>query len=411
VTDDNTAAADSSAELAAPFIQRWAASGAAERANCQSFLSELCDLIGVPRPEPTKPDVAENACVFERDVTFQNPDGSTSIGRIDLYKRGCFVLEAKQGSEQTTDDPDFALSAGPKKKTKRGTAVRGTKGCRLDAMVRARGQAEQYARALPHDEGWPPFLIVVDVGHSIELFTDFSRTGKTHLPFPDPGSFRIRLEQLADEQRRETLKTVWTDPVSLDPSRRSAPCCDFWGHARAGRSAGDAREVAGAVGVRSVPRFSVPDAVSVHDVRRRRRTDCGQLLCRLALEPARGHSQLPGHGAVTVADDGHGRVLADPADEAPEVQRRALRGMRGAAAERSATRTADRSGSLELAGGRAGDLREVAGTSTRPSRTSQVGRPQPPRCGETYAERLVIPTIIDLLLDERDAVRTALAKW
>ena len=214
MTDDNTAAADSSGELAATFIQRWAASGAAERANCQPFLSELCDLIGVPRPEPTKPDVAENAYVFERDVTFQNLDGSTSIGRIDLYKRGCFVLEAKQGSEQTADDPDFALSAGPKKKTKRGTAVRGTKGWD-DAMVKARGQAEQYARALPHDEGWPPFLIVVDVGHSIELFADFTRSGKTYLPFPDPGSFRIRLEQLADEQRRETLKTVWAERLTL----------------------------------------------------------------------------------------------------------------------------------------------------------------------------------------------------
>jgi hypothetical protein len=63
---------------------------------------------------------------------------------------------------------------------------------------------------------------VVDVGHSIELFADFSRSGKTYLPFPDPGSFRIRLEQLADEEQREKLRTVWTDPLSLDPSRRSA---------------------------------------------------------------------------------------------------------------------------------------------------------------------------------------------
>ena len=38
-------------------------------------------------------------------------------------------------------------------------------------------------RALPKDEGWPPFLIVVDVGHSIELFADFTRSGRTYLPF------------------------------------------------------------------------------------------------------------------------------------------------------------------------------------------------------------------------------------
>jgi hypothetical protein len=33
----------------AAFIARWQKSGAAERANYQLFLSELCDLLGVPR--------------------------------------------------------------------------------------------------------------------------------------------------------------------------------------------------------------------------------------------------------------------------------------------------------------------------------------------------------------------------
>ena len=210
-------------EQVARFIEHWAASGGVERANFPSFAHNLCDLLAAPHPEPTKTDVAENAYVFERDVTFQNQDGSTSIGRIDLYKRGCFVLEAKQGSEKTeADDSDeLKLTSAPKKKTKRGTAVRETKSWD-DAMVKARGQAEQYARALLTDEGWPPFLIVIDVGHSIELFADFTRSGKTYLPFPDPGSFRIKLEQLADEKQREKLCTVWTDPLSLDPSRRSA---------------------------------------------------------------------------------------------------------------------------------------------------------------------------------------------
>jgi len=204
----------------AAFIARWSASEAAERANCQPFLAELCELIGVSKPEPTRANVAENAYVFERDVTFQNQDGTTSPGRIDLYKRGCFVLEAKQGSEQAEATDEFQLSARPKK-TKNGTAVRGTKGWD-DAMVKARGQAEQYARALPADEGWPPFLIVVDVGHSIELFADFSRSGRTYLPFPDPGTFRIPLQQLAEPEQREKLRLVWTDPLSLDPSRRAA---------------------------------------------------------------------------------------------------------------------------------------------------------------------------------------------
>lgn len=80
-------------------IQRWAASGAAEGANYQLFLSELCTLLEVPPPEPTRPDDAENAYVFERNVHFVEDDGSASIGRIDLYNRGHFVLEAKQGSD------------------------------------------------------------------------------------------------------------------------------------------------------------------------------------------------------------------------------------------------------------------------------------------------------------------------
>jgi hypothetical protein len=79
------------------FIERWKASAAAERANFQSFVSELCDVLGVERPRPAVADDARNDYVFERAVVFQNPDRTTSAGRIDLYKRGCFVLEAKQG--------------------------------------------------------------------------------------------------------------------------------------------------------------------------------------------------------------------------------------------------------------------------------------------------------------------------
>ena len=33
------------------FIARWEASGGAERSNTQSFLNELCDLIGQPHPD------------------------------------------------------------------------------------------------------------------------------------------------------------------------------------------------------------------------------------------------------------------------------------------------------------------------------------------------------------------------
>ncbi len=204
------------------FIQRWHNSGAAERANYQLFLSELCDLLGVNRPDPSKPDDEENAYVFERSVTFHHPDGSTSTGRIDLYKRGHFILEAKQGVEKKEKEAQLSQAAKVKLlRAKKGTAQRGTAAWD-EAMLKARGQAEQYARALPASEGRPPFLIVVDVGHSIELYSEFTRTGGNYVPFPDPRSHRFLLGQLNDAQTRETLRLVWTDPLALDPARRSA---------------------------------------------------------------------------------------------------------------------------------------------------------------------------------------------
>lgn len=109
-----TEAIGGNAQAVTAFIARWQDSGAAERANFQLFLSELCDLLGVARPEPAKPNESDNAYVFERGVTFRFADGSTSPGRIDLYKRGCFVLEAKQGSDQERA-AQLALFGGPAK--------------------------------------------------------------------------------------------------------------------------------------------------------------------------------------------------------------------------------------------------------------------------------------------------------
>jgi hypothetical protein len=204
------------------FIGRWEKSGAAERANCQIFLSELCALIGVPPPEPATPDTHLNAYVFERAVNFDHGDGAASTGRIDLYKRGCFVLEAKQGSDPlSAEKPLSATVRDEKARLKKGTAKRGTAAWD-DAMLRARGQAEQYIRALPAAEGRPPFLVVVDVGHSIELYSEFSCTGGTYIPFPAPGSHRIFLRDLERSDICERLRQVWEEPLELDPSKRSA---------------------------------------------------------------------------------------------------------------------------------------------------------------------------------------------
>lgn len=200
------------------FIARWKASGAAERANYQLFLTELCTLLQLPQPEPTQPDNSKNDYVFERSVTFQHGDGKATPNYIDLYKSGCFILEAKQGSDKVTTLPLFPEAATPFKK---GAAIRDTPGWDK-AMQAAKNQAERYAKALTVEEGWPPFLIVVDVGHSIELYSEFSCSGKTYLPFPDPRSHRIFIDDLARPETQELLRAVWIDPHGLDPAKRTA---------------------------------------------------------------------------------------------------------------------------------------------------------------------------------------------
>ena len=140
----------------AEFIRRWSnLDGGQERANYSLFLAELCDVIGVRRPDPALAAHDFNDYVFERRVERKLPDGRTEAGRIDLYKRGCFILEAKQSRlrggkkavpEGQTDLFDTA-ERGPAD-----TAVPG-----LDhVMVHARRQAEAYATKLPADHPYPP---------------------------------------------------------------------------------------------------------------------------------------------------------------------------------------------------------------------------------------------------------------
>ena len=138
---------------AAAFVARWSPVTGSERANYQLFITELCALLGVPPPGPAGEEAGDNAYVFERRVHFAHGDGSQSFGFADCYKRGAFVLEAK--------------------KLKQGAGTRGFD----EALLRARAQAESYARALPASEGRPPFVVVVDVGQVIELYAEFTRSG------------------------------------------------------------------------------------------------------------------------------------------------------------------------------------------------------------------------------------------
>jgi hypothetical protein len=202
------------------FIARWKASGASERANYQLFLTELCALIGVEKPRPASDKVHEADYTFERPVEFNDGEGKITTNFIDLYKRHCFVLEAKQGSDKA-EITEAELLGAERAKTKTGTATRDTRTWERE-MKKAKEQALRYARSLPASEGWPPFLVVVDVGFCIDLYSDFARQGKTYIPFPDPLHYRIPLADLEKPEVQQKLRMLFTNPLELDPGKKAA---------------------------------------------------------------------------------------------------------------------------------------------------------------------------------------------
>ncbi|MBC7282961.1 DNA methyltransferase [Hoeflea sp.] len=201
------------------FIERWKPSSGSEMANFQTFANELTDLLEVERPKVSDAEGDYLDYRFERPVTFTHT-GRKSRGRIDLYKSGCFVLEAKQGGDKASKDGKDQLALLSEKEAPKVQQGHGARGSAKwdDTMLKARNQADGYARAVSKEDGWPRFLMVVDVGHVIELYADFSRAGQGYTQFPDGNRYRIKLDDLRKEEVRERLRTIWTDPQSLDPS-------------------------------------------------------------------------------------------------------------------------------------------------------------------------------------------------
>lgn len=163
------------------LIAKWQGTeGGAERANYGLFLTEFCIALGLPAPNAASGGTDPGQYNFEAFVRHRvagEPEGS---GRIDLYKRGHFVLEAKQSRLAAADksNPElFDVAA---------TAPAAPSGAKYDKLMRdAFKQAEAYARALPPSHGWPPFIIVCDVGRSFEVYFDQSGIGKDYAYFPN----------------------------------------------------------------------------------------------------------------------------------------------------------------------------------------------------------------------------------
>ena len=200
------------------FITRWTArEGGAERANFQPFLTGLCAQLGVEPPEPAGHIQHLNRYTFERQVSREGEPTKF----IDLYKSGSFILEAKQsrlpGGKKAVAMQQSLPGLEPEQLGK--PSIR--KG--WDAlMVNAKRQAEDYVFRLETSEPAPPFIIVCDVGHCMELYADFSGTGRAYSYYPDRQNFRIFMDDLRNPALRARLATVWTDPLSLNPARENA---------------------------------------------------------------------------------------------------------------------------------------------------------------------------------------------
>ncbi len=211
---------------------------AGERAEYQQFLTEAMQALGVPSPGDD--GVPAGNFRFEMPVKSEAVYGGKGTKRIDLYKRGCFILEAKQSQlEEGETAPDEAVAEAEPAETvfdlfgnPVGTiSAKGKPRRRYDRLMEdARLQAQRYALALPDDHATPPFLIVADIGRAFELYFDFAGNGRGYRPFPHERGYRIALGDLASEEIIDgveltaagTLRAIWTDPASIDPRTRAA---------------------------------------------------------------------------------------------------------------------------------------------------------------------------------------------
>ena len=167
----------------AELVERWSAADPSERANYQLYISELCDALGVARPQP-----AGSGYQFEYPVKVVNRDGTETTNFIDLYRAGHFVLEAK---DQDRGEPDSV------------------------AMRRAFGQARTYASQVIGNP--PPFILVLDVGDALLIWDRW--TGSY-------GGFnsarRINLRTLHKQpEDAEGLRLIIDRPDLLDPNTRA----------------------------------------------------------------------------------------------------------------------------------------------------------------------------------------------
>ncbi len=179
------------------FLGSWLGSGGNERANYQGFFLDLCRALGVEGPPP-KGSVQDDPYCFDKDIrTYSGSKTAPTTRFVDFYKAGHFLIEAKQGSTDSS----------------KGHGKRGTKAYR-DAMQKAFNQARSYTGSLV---ARPPFLITCDIGSHFEVWEGFSG---------EYGSYgarqRVNLNDLAQADVFDRFVKIFTDPQALNPEKQRA---------------------------------------------------------------------------------------------------------------------------------------------------------------------------------------------
>ena len=184
------------------------------------FLTELCSALAIQPPDPAG-DPETNDYVFERVVKEPGRDGGVSSRRIDLYKRDCFVLEAKQSRQKEGGEKEVHGQNRPVRRRAANARAPGRRASvgRADVQRAAPGGGLRSAASGGHEP--PPFVIVCDVGHCFEVYANFRRDGKAYDQFPDRRSFRVYLEDLREPEtasasrRSGATRFRWTRRASL----------------------------------------------------------------------------------------------------------------------------------------------------------------------------------------------------
>ncbi len=149
------------------FITKWQSSQLKERSASQEHFLDICQLLG--EPTPAEADPHGTWYCFEKGTT--KSEGGK--GWADVWKRHHFAWEYKGKQKDLTK-----------------------------AFV----QLQRYALALEN----PPLLIVSDM-ETIQIYTNFTNTVQD--------LHTLKLTDLANPQRLQILKWVFTDPEQLRPGR------------------------------------------------------------------------------------------------------------------------------------------------------------------------------------------------